>query len=355
MLFLSGCWIINYTEDCYFPKKDLENGECGNIKLNKGRRDVNIAHKLAITALGTIMATAALADFPMDKDITFVIPYKPGGGFDTIVRTFEPALEAALGGASVVPENIDGASGNRGGQTVFRADPDGYTIGIYNVPGVTISKVTNRDIGYDLDQVTWIANLAEDRYAVAVKSDSSITSLAELCALGRPIKLSDTGLDSTSSIASVIGFKIMDCPVSLITGYGGSNDTMIAVMRGEVDATLKPIGSLSKYVESGDLRIIATLSDEEILAGVPTTTELGFPDLAKFTINRVIGVPPGVPADIVAKLAEALRNAQGDENVKSWAKKAKTDLTFKDAAQTAEMMNNLSEFYANYKEMLVTK
>jgi tripartite-type tricarboxylate transporter receptor subunit TctC len=280
-----------------------------------------------------------------------VIPYNPGGGFDTIVRTYAPVLEDILG-TTIVPENIAGASGTRGGQAVYRAEPDGYTIGIFNIPGLSVTEATDRDIGFPLSEITWIANLAEEQYAIAVKSDSPIQSIEDLCNLGRPIKLSDTGVDSTSSITAVIGFDIIGCPISNITGYGGSNDTMIAVMRGEVDATLKPVGSLSKYTESGDLRLIATLTDETVVEGVPTTTELGYPELAKFTINRVVGGPPDMPQDVVQTLEDAFRQATESAPVQDWAEGTATTLNFMGAEATKAMMDDLSSFYIQYKDLL---
>lgn len=304
-----------------------------------------------LVAIATLAAGPALADYPMDGDITFVVPYSAGGGFDTIVRTYAGPLEEALG-TTVVPENVPGASGTRGGQTVYRADPDGYTIGIFNIPGLTVSETLDRDIGFDLSKITWIANLAESKYAIAVKSDSPIKSVKDLCDLGRPIKLSDTGKDSTSSITSVIAFDIMDCPISNITGYGGSNDTMIAVMRGEVDATLKPISSLAKYTKSGDLRLIATLTAETAVEGVPTTTELGYPSLAKFGLNRVVGGPPGMDQAVVDKIVEGLKAATESDQVQSWAAGTNTELTFMDAAATKGMMDDLSDFYLQYKSLL---
>lgn len=303
---------------------------------------------LALSA--TIAGGVSAQDYPSD-DITFVVPYSAGGGFDTIVRTFAAPLEEAMG-ATVVPENLPGASGTRGGQAVYRADPDGYTIGIFNIPGLTVSEALGRDIGFALNEITWIANLASERYAIAVKADSPVQTLEDLCNLGHPIKLSDTGKDSTSSITSVIMFDIVGCPISNITGYGGSNDTMIAVMRGEVDATLKPISSLSKYTDSGDLRIIVTLSNQELLEGVPNTGDLGYPDVAKFTINRVVGAPPGLPDDIAQQLAEGLKTAMASEQVQSWAANTNVALEYMDPAATSAMMDDLSAFYSGYKDLL---
>lgn len=305
------------------------------------------------TAVALMTGTAALAEYPADDNITFVIPYSPGGGFDTIVRQFAPALEESMG-TTVVPENISGAGGARGGQSVHRSDPDGYTIGIYNIPGLTVNEVTGRDQGFALSEVTWLANLAVARYALAVAADSGINSVEDLCNMDSPAKLSDTGATSTASVTTRISFGIMGCDIVDVTGYAGSNDAMIAVISGEVDATIKPISSLKKYLGesgSGDLKLILTLTEDEAVPGVPNVTDIGHPELAKFTLNRVIGGPPGLPADVVAALEEGLRKASESEAVTTWADGAGVELGFMGAAETSAMMDDLASFYQAYKEL----
>jgi tripartite-type tricarboxylate transporter receptor subunit TctC len=153
----------------------------------------------------------------------------------------------------------------------------------------------------------------------------------------------------------VISFDILDCPIVNVTGYGGSNDTMIAVMRGEVDATLKPIGSLAKYVESGDLRYIFTLTDSTAIEGVESAADIGHPELAKFTINRVVGGPPNMPADVVTALSDALKVATESAPVQEWASGTGTSLSYLPADATTAKMGDLSTFYAQYKGLLAPK
>jgi tripartite-type tricarboxylate transporter receptor subunit TctC len=307
-----------------------------------------------LAAAALVTGGAAWADYPLDDNITFVIPYSPGGGFDTIVRQYAPALEEAMG-TTVVPENISGAGGARGGQAVHRADPDGYTIGIYNIPGLTVNEVTGRDQGFALDEVTWIANLAVARYALAVPADSEINSVEELCAGDEPVKFSDTGATSTASVTTRISMAIIGCDIIDVTGYAGSNDAMIAVISGEVDATIKPVSSLARYLEetgSGDLKLILTLSEGEIVEGVPSATDIGYPELAKFTLNRVIGGPPGIPADVVAQIESGLRAAGESEAVTTWAAGAGVDLEFMGSEETKAMMEDLKTFYADFADIV---
>jgi tripartite-type tricarboxylate transporter receptor subunit TctC len=301
-----------------------------------------------------LAATPAAAEWPKDKPIKFIIPYSPGGGFDTIVRAIAPSLEKVLG-TQVVPENIPGAGGTKGAATVARAAPDGYTIGIYNMPGFTVSALSGKNLGFDLKKVTWLANLATESYGIGVKGDSDIKTFKDLCSLGRPAKLSDTGASSTSSIVAKISFKMIDCPLTNVAGYKGSKNTMIAVMRGEVDATLKPVSTLEKFAKSGDLRIIVSYTDKPMVDGVPTTTELGYEKLAKFNLRRLIAAPPGLPDDLRKRLSDALLEAVKSPEVTAWAKKAGVTIDPVDAEGAAKMVSEIDDLYGPYTDLLTSK
>ncbi|WP_375257246.1 tripartite tricarboxylate transporter substrate binding protein [Citreimonas sp.] len=305
----------------------------------------------AVTAaFAAVTASAAAAEWP-EEPITFVVPYSPGGGFDAYARAVAPEMEKILG-TEVVIENIPGAGGQKGASTVYRADPDGYTIGIWNVPGLTVPQLLGRSSGYDLTDVTWIANLATSKYALAVNPDSEFESLENLCAQGEPFKHSDTGPASTSSVTARIAMSVIDCPIQNVTGYKGSTDTIIGLMRGEVDATIKPIASLRKYAESGDVEIIMTFEDEPSMEGIPTSTELGYDQFANFDLRRIVGGPPGIPADITEKLSAAIIEAANSEAVQEWSESTGRPLDAVGAEEASQIMSNLMDFYSTYKDVL---
>lgn len=307
---------------------------------------------LAAVALAALAAGPTLAqDNWPSEPITFVVPYSPGGGFDSYVRAVAPEMERILG-TEIVVENIPGAGGQRGASTVYRADPDGYTIGIWNVPGLTVPQLLGQSSGYDLSDVTWIGNLASSNYALAVHAGSEFDSLEALCSQGKPFKHSDTGPASTSSVTARIAMSLIDCPIQNVTGYKGSTDTIIGLMRGEVDATIKPIASLIKYVESGDVKLLMTLEDERSLEDVPTSTELGYEQFAKFNLRRIVGGPPGIPAEIQQKLSDALIEAANSETVQEWSASSNRPLDPIGAEEAAAEMADLMDFYSQYKDIL---
>ena len=78
----------------------------------------------------------------------------------TYVRALAPSLEKNLpGDVNVLPKNLPGAGGRRGASDIFRSRPDGYTIGIFNMPGVLIPRLQGMATEYDLSRVTWLATL----------------------------------------------------------------------------------------------------------------------------------------------------------------------------------------------------
>ena len=60
------------------------------------------------------------------RPIRLVIPFPPGGAFDTLGRPWADKMKLLLG--TVVVENIGGGGASLGAAAVARARPDGYTI-----------------------------------------------------------------------------------------------------------------------------------------------------------------------------------------------------------------------------------
>src|SRR3954454_21860686 len=91
----------------------------------------------SVAALAASVGTGrAASDYPA-RNIQFIIPYAPGGGFDSYVRFIAPVMEHALPRAvSIVPMNVTAGSGARGITQLYRSKPDGYTLGIFDVPGM---------------------------------------------------------------------------------------------------------------------------------------------------------------------------------------------------------------------------
>ena len=298
---------------------------------------------------------AAASNFPA-KNIQFIIPYAPGGGFDVYVRFVAPVMEKYLPKkVNIVPINIASGAGNRGVAQLYRARPDGYTIGILNVPGMFILQQQQGAAAYDLNKFTWIGAMGEgERYFVSVGAKSPIKTFADLKALSaqRPVKLSVTGPEGTAYVATLIGAQLLGIRKQLITGYKGSADYVVAAVRGDSDAVIAAIPTTMRYVRGGTVRPIASFESRSSVPGIPDATSLGQPDLDKISVERLIAAPPGVPADVQAVLSTALAKALADPIVVKWAKENDLIMKPKTPQEAAATLAEQRAFFDKWKSVL---
>lgn len=297
---------------------------------------------IALAIATTFAIPGAVAKYP-EKTITFIIPYKPGGGFDTYVRALAPILEKRLG-VTVVPKNMPGAGGRKGATYLYKSKPDGYRISIMNLPGKAIAAIQGKKgVGYDIRKFTWLGQIASDSYVIAVAGKSKINSIADLKKLGRTIKTAGTGKGATSYVVSQIAGNILGLKLKLVTGYKGSSGMSIAVIRGDTDIGFFAYRSYSKFAKSGDLRAIAALDEKGAI-------KLGKPGLSKLRIHRLVAAPPGLPADIKKTLEDALFDSINDAGFKKWAKKARRPLAALRGKESEKLIDELVAFYTGHKD-----
>jgi tripartite-type tricarboxylate transporter receptor subunit TctC len=262
----------------------------------------------ALLAVSVLSCTEGEAPVPRLESISIVIPYRAGGGFDRSVRLFAPFFERALGEqVQILPDNSPGAGGRLGAVKVYRARPDGSTLGIFNLPGFVLPEVLGETVEYDLRQLSWIGRLESEDYVLLVANDSPIEDLDGLRAAQRLTFLS-TGYGSTVLAASQIladQLQLDSEDTVFLTGYTGTADSLVGLMRGDGNVALAPISSALPYLESGDLRPLAVSGHPSRLPGVPSLAELGYPELTPLNVQRALAGPP----DMDPELLETLRAA----------------------------------------------
>jgi tripartite-type tricarboxylate transporter receptor subunit TctC len=322
------------------------------------RRDVMKTAGLAAPALMLPRGlTAAPANYPA-RNIQFIIPYAPGGGFDVYVRLVTPVMEKYLPKkVSIVPFNIASGAGSRGVSQLYRARPDGYTIGILNIPGMFILQQQQGTAAYNLDKFTWIGSMGEgERYMISVGENSPLKTFDDLKALSakRPIKLSVTGPEGTAYAATLIGAQLMGLKYQLITGYKGSVDYIVAAIRGDSDAVIAALPSVMRFRKGGQLRPLASFETKSTIPGIPDATSMKLPDLDKIAVERLVAGPPGMPADIQAVLSDALAKALNDPEITKWAADNYVIMKPKTPQETVATLNEQRSFFDKWKKYLVT-
>ena len=295
--------------------------------------------------------TARAASYP-SQTINFIIPYGPGGSFDSYAREFSVLLQKYLPShVNVEPINVPGAAGKEAIFQLLQDPPDGYNISMINIPGILMSKKSGN---IDLGKLTWIANLGRDSYGLAVAKDGPVNNVADLQALSakRPLKFSSTGSGSTDYFATKVFAASLGLKVSLVSGYNDSPNSVVAVARGDVDAVVHSLATLKQLEASGLAKIIFVFQEKSPIPGVEDATSVGKPDLGEIFQWRPIVGPPNLPQDVVSTLSTALVAAAKDPGTVSWAAGLGTTLYPLDQVDTIAMIKTQETLVAKWSSVL---
>ncbi|MBW2000360.1 MAG: tripartite tricarboxylate transporter substrate binding protein [Deltaproteobacteria bacterium] len=270
---------------------------------------------LSLFLISTIVAgdAEARSKFP-SKTITYVIPTSPGGGFDTVSRMILPYLRKYLpGNPKIIIKNAPGGEWNIGINKMYRARPDGHTIGILNMPANAVSQVLGT-ARFDLRKIIWLGNLAEVTYVTALSRKCKYRTLKEL--QNAPEVVSGVvGLASTAGLGTLIAAERMGIRMKFIP-HAGSTEAILAAIRGDVDWVQYPFSTLKKsIVDSHDLIPVWVYSKKRIdlIPNMPTVAELGYGDILDVVkMYRPVGGPPGMPEDVTRIWRDAFWKATND-------------------------------------------
>ena len=238
-----------------------------------------LQHRLiiALSAIGVVAGsmTGMAAGFP-EKDITFVIPNRAGGGFDVYARATARFMQKYLPNkVNVVPKNMVGAGGRKGTTAVYRSKPDGYTFVILNIPGIVIPQILGQKVAYDIGKLTFIGRLSSDKYAIVVRKNSKFKSIADLQKAATPTKFVSLSPGMTQYVSSKISTSALGINAAEVSGYRGIRGMLVALIRGDGDAAVTAVQTAIPFFESGDVVPLAFLSAKSLYAGVPTANDVG--------------------------------------------------------------------------------
>jgi tripartite-type tricarboxylate transporter receptor subunit TctC len=297
---------------------------------------------------------AAGESFP-EKDITFVVQYAPGGGWDSYARALAPYLEKYLPNkVNVIIDNKPGAGGRVGNSYVYRSRPDGYTIGFVSIPGAIVTAMFTK-AEYDLAKVKWVHTVGNDPIVMFVKGDSRISSFNDLRALAekRSVKECVTGLGDSIDVITVVTLTKLNFKYETISGYKGSLDATVGLMRGDGDFIVLPgSGFALKYVANRDLKPILSISEKrtELYPNVPSVGELGVSPVPEWL--RCVFAPPGTPKEPVKILDDAFAKALKDPGLLAWAKKSEQVIYALNGQQTSVEIMKSIDLFLKMKDVL---
>ncbi|MEC5214384.1 tripartite-type tricarboxylate transporter receptor subunit TctC [Polaromonas sp. CG_9.5] len=302
---------------------------------------------LALGAL-TLASAPAMAAWP-ERPIEIVVGFAPGGGTDITARTLAIFLGKQLG-ASVVVTNKVGASGAISLAYVAKAAPDGYVLGMTNMPGLVTLPI-ERQTQFKNSSFTYIANLVRDPSAFSVLATSKYKSLADLVADAKAnpgqISYGSTGVGTDDHLAMVLFERLTGTQLNHVP-FNGAGPLRTAVMGGHVVIGGMNLGEVMPSV--GKVRVLAQASPgrSRLAPDVPSFAEQGV-NLV-FNSERGLVAPAGIPADVQRRLTEALRTIAADPEFQKQMAQQFTEMDYVEgAAWKARLDKATTEFTTLWK------
>lgn len=252
-----------------------------------------------------------------DKPVRIVVPFPAGGPTDIFARLVAKKLSDAAGQQFFV-ENLPGAGGNVGTQTVVNTRPDGYSL-LFASASLAISPSLYAKLSYDpLRDLAPIA-LVGIAPMILVTHAGGPANVAQLIDMTKasPDKYSYASAGNGS--ATHLGgeaFKARAKVSALHVPYRGTAPALIDVIAGRHLFIFDYVGPIKTYAADGRLRILAIASEKRspLLPNVPTLSESGLAGFTSSTWNMFLA-PAQTPKTVLDQLNSALNRVLKDPEV----------------------------------------
>jgi tripartite-type tricarboxylate transporter receptor subunit TctC len=278
-------------------------------------KSMEFNRRKAMGALGAAMvsttAFSALAEqtqYP-NKPIKIIMPWAAGGGGDVIVRLMGPSLQKRLG-QPVIVDNRPGAIGTIGSFAAARSPADGYTLVYGGMESHAIAPHALKKPPYDpKKEFVAIAPLGYFPVALVVSASHPAKDLQQFLQMAKEARppmtfgswsIATSGHLMMEALKQVKGVELLHVP------YNGTAPLLQAQLSKQVDCSINVLPTVESHLRSGTLRMLAISVPQRLpeFPDVPTLKEAGI-NVEKGPWVGIFG-PAGMPADIIARVHEAI-------------------------------------------------
>ncbi len=260
---------------------------------------------LLLGLLGCCISPLSAQQYPVET-ITIITHSRPGGGSDVFLRELSRYLAPELG-ANIIVKNITGGSGASAVTALARSDPDGATF--YATTPTFIYTSLMAQPAYTYEDVDPLVNLFIDPELIYTAASSPFQTLDDALDKAR----SSRGLWGAANPASLERqsleqLKLATGVNAAVISHEGGGDLMINVLNGTLDIGVGEAQELQSQLEAGNLRLLATFSDQRLdeFPDVPTVHELGHQVIVrKF---RGLAAPKGLDPELIQRWEQAIQN-----------------------------------------------
>ena len=260
----------------------------------------------AVTAFGLAVPAMGQDSWPT-QPIQVIVPFGAGGDTDFNARILAKFLEPALG-VSLPVVNITGAGGTVAARQVKGAKPDGQTVLFFHTTFLSSQALGLTDLTLDDYELVGIV-AREDGNVIVVLADAPYQTMSDLMLASAA---DPGGIDltaNTGAMTHLVGAQLNNAGANFnFVNVGGAAGRLTATLGGNVDVSQNPVGQVKPYVDSGELRALATMSSERTtsLPDVPTLKELGYN--IELRVEYFFLFPKDTATDIITIFSDALKS-----------------------------------------------
>lgn len=251
------------------------------------------------------------------RPVTIVVPFAPGGVTDILARLYARKLSALLGGTFAV-ENKAGAGGTIGTDSVARAAPNGYTLGMMIDSHTIAPALYTRLQWHPTKDFSPVSMLAVGQHIIVAHPSFSPNNIRELVEYAKS-KPGEPYASSGTSTAQHLGMELLKLRAGIdLTHipYKGGGQAINDVVSGQVKVAILGLAPVLPFIKSGQLKPLAVTGESRIsiLPQTPTVSE-AIPDFLTLQWFSMMA-PAGTPNDILLKLHDALAQVSQDAETK---------------------------------------
>jgi len=204
------------------------------------------------------------AGYP-ERSIKVMVGFPAGGPADVIGRGILPILQEKLG-QGIAITNLPGAAGATAGATVVQGTPDGYTL---FMASETVSIWQVMGISKDMSVKSFIPiKLVSTAVPVlAVPPGSKFKTAQEFFAEAKAnpgkLRIATAGPGTVPHACGIMAGEVLGAKFTFVPYQGGA-PAIVAVMGGQVDATIEMVQSMAEAYKGGKLKILASFTNQPI-------------------------------------------------------------------------------------------
>jgi tripartite-type tricarboxylate transporter receptor subunit TctC len=323
--------------------------------VQKREEIVKKTYAMAAAAAVLLGAHSAAAQELYDgKTIELVLPAKAGGSYGIYgVLLTEYLPEHIPGNPVIVPNYMDGAGGMRASNYVANvAKKDGTTLYMLH-QNTAISQLLSPDAAqYDAAEMIPIGVVSAMNSVMLMKKDGGAAGIEEMKSM--PITIGSTGRGSYQFVVPTLLNQYLGTQFNIVTTYGGTGETMLAVERGEIAAMMTSLISVQEthpdwVTGEGVAHVVLQMGGaaDPSLPDVPLLTDLALDDTQKAAYQflsvsndmaRALAMPPGTPDENVEVIRKAFVDMMNDPEFQKAAADSNIPLVWADADALAAVI-----------------